>query len=232
MDTTILDRELTHVRDFVVLDLDRTLIDNDILVAIIIESLSRLGMNASEVAHLQAEEKAARGKSFDVIGALQLVAPDLSTNSIFEAVMSHPTSKNIVVSGTKELLATLKGSRVPHGILTYGTNPEWQTLKVDVLRSLCAITEEELPATVTGTKGKAFFIENKWYDASKQQFLVPEVQCNVRGGVWADAVHIVDDKQSNLEHSGVSRIYTYLVLPSSAESLQCQIKILKKRLLG
>jgi len=206
--------------DFVVLDLDRTLIDNDVLVDIIRKSLTSFGMTQAQITELSENEKDNKGNSFDYLGAMLAIAPNLNLTKIVESIKNHPDFTSILVGGAKELLAALRDKNIAHGILTYGSNPDWQYMKTDILRTLCGIEEEELVAAVTKTEGKATYIEESWYDSDKKMFLVPEELSGMPGGLWVRRIHIFDDKDINLEISGTVPIEVYPIVAANANSLR------------
>jgi len=220
--------------DFVVLDLDRTLIDNNVLMELLYESLGGNSADDTQAKlhELRQKELANRGNSFDVLGALnEIWGIDAEfVNVLIDRIVNHPDALGIVVEGTAEILDELKKSDVLHGIVTYGENVEWQNMKVEILRRIIGLNSADTPHSVTSVKAKAHYIENQWWDADRKQFLVPEEVCGIPGGVYARTIHILDDKKANLENSGELDIHAYLVEAANSSSLQYQSNRLKMNL--
>ena len=223
-----------HYSDFVVIDLDRTLIDNNVLMQLLYESLG--GNDAADaqkkLQELRQKELANRGNSFDVLSALGEIwgIDSKFVNVLIERIVSHPDALGIVVEGTAEMLEELKQGGVLHGIVTYGENKNWQDMKVEILRRIIGLDSADTPHSVTSVKAKAHYIENEWWDNDIKQFLVPEEVCGIPGGVYAQTIHILDDKKANLENSGELNIQAYLVDAADSSSFQYQYNRLKMNL--
>ncbi len=189
---------------FVALDLDRTLIDNNVLMELVIESLAELGFTDSEVAAISHEEQGSRGRSFDVFGYISAQYPHrgdvLSIHGInqLQKLVLEKNTDGFVFEGAQELLTRLEESRLQYGIVTYGSEI-WQRTKISMMCTILNRPLGSLPAMVTSLKNKAELCETQWYRKDTDDFDIPAELNILHETRHVKSVVLVDDKIENFD---------------------------------
>ncbi len=180
------------IERFIVLDLDRTLLDTGVY--------SELLLRVLLAPELQAEARevvaSSTGASFDFLEYL-LRQSGINYEKAFEKVLQAvmPGDNKLLMPGAAELIAFLAISGEHHGILTTGTVPN-QSLKVAVLQR---ITRQAIPAEVTSVPNKsADFVQNR--RRGNLFYITPQLS-GVSSGLMAKTIILIDDKASNLTES-------------------------------
>jgi hypothetical protein len=211
-----LEREPREAPVFVVLDLDRTLIDNDVLVNIIFDVLPEMGYDESVVEGLIRVEHENKGNSFDLFGYLEQTSSRKVNLSTLKDHILARRPEDLVYDGVEELLDELSTAAVPHGIMTYGSMG-WQSAKIDLFRALAGSKTTTLSALITNEKNKAEYIDAHWYSQERSRFTIPKELSGLEKGVAVSSVLIIDDKPTNFETSN-SHIHGQVVDNSDKES--------------
>lgn len=169
---------------FVIVDLDRTLVDSDKLLEIFIEISNQYITIPQEQIEAADQDVKRRGDSFDTAGFvrdyLKAAGQDTVWDSLTQKFIRESRNLNYLLPGAAELLEFLNESGLKYGILTYG-NPLWQHLK------LSASGFNHVPRIVMEQKEKGRLISS-WFVGD--DFIAP----NEFGGGRFDSVVLIDDK--------------------------------------
>jgi FMN phosphatase YigB (HAD superfamily) len=180
---------------FVVIDLDRTLLDTDKLNELLCQVV-----DASNDARLDDGDPYAyilrqAGKSFSVSNYLnERFGPDANAMAwlrLQEAAHEHPT---LLHAGASQLLATLDQQAVPYGLVTYGEANNQQA-KLRLVHAVLGKQADELPYLITDEPNKAQWIAHHWKRTGDSAFHIHETLS--REGLRTDRVVIIDDKAMN-----------------------------------
>jgi len=198
------------VERFIVLDLDRTLLDTDAYVDLLVRAL------LPEKLHNEVRAKLAGtiGQSFDGLAyILQRAGLDYqaATNQVMRS-LNNDNGLTLPMPGAAELIAFLDTAGEHFGILTTGTVPN-QQLK---LKAFYAVIGVIIPAEITSTPDKSIdFIENRREGSG---FNISPTLSGAANGLHARTVVIIDDKQTNLtaDHPGVIAIHVPLTREEQA----------------
>lgn len=186
---------------FVVLDLDRTLIDSSLLTSYLVEYYVPLDNREEEVAAIARH----RGSSYDALtylGTKYSLTEPIDAGTLVERHGWKTLADALLLPGAAEIFFALDSRRVPYGIFTKG-GKAFQSLKVALL---CAMVgETAIPYQVTNTNEKAAYIAKHWWSDARGVFVIPE-QLSGTKDFTARRVIIVDDKLDNLAstHHGIT----------------------------
>ncbi len=214
------------VETFVVLDLDRTLLDTDNLIGLLYDQLRTKGLDSSQLLQDQEFIHDQTGKSFSLLEHLtyrygqQLI--DEAMLEVLQLAERGEIPKEILFCpGAEELLNYLDDNAIPHAVLTYGEQT-FQRFKMSVVRSVLGKTENSLPATITSESKKAEWISHTWEgDGTGERFHVPT---SISGGeqIQTSNVVIIDDKLGNItsenEHVNGILVHNAQVRPTGSLS--------------
>ena len=204
--------EPRHVDTFVVIDLDRTLLDTSTLVDMLLLQLHDHGYDAHQVSGFIDFIHSRTGSSLSL--------REFFESSIEEGGVLYATVKQellqlaeggeltdeLLYTGATELLDRLDETDVPFAILTYGDVAD-QDFKLGLLRMLTSRQIGELHATITTEREKARWIsDTRKHDGGLH---VPD-DIYGYGPVVADSVVVLDDKPQNL-HSESSAVRGILI---------------------
>lgn len=169
---------------FIIVDLDRTLVDSDKLLEIFIEISNEFIQIPKEQIEAADRDVKLRGDSFDTAGFVRDFLNASGQIELWDKLtkkfISESRHLNYLLPGAAELLDYLNNGGHKYGILTYG-NPLWQHLK------LSASGFNHVPRIVMEQKEKGRLIRS-WQDGDK--FVIPE---EFGGGTY-DSVILLDDK--------------------------------------
>lgn len=179
----------------VLFDLDRTLINTDLITHYLADSV--LFYEGKKVAdEFISELKLNKGKSFNSYDYLRKVVPG-SFSKIVDHFTSGIAAPKLLNPGASQLLQRCRRRGVRVGILTFGD----QDYQVDKLK---AGGLGNVPYMVTGVSGRKSHIIVSWYDSDLEKFLLPHEfgQDHVR------SIVLVDDKPSELqvEHANFHKV--------------------------
>ena len=196
-----------EVHSFVVLDLDRTLLDTDELNRRMCERVV-----AAAGVDMRPEDgdpfsyiKGQKGKSFSVFGYFKARFGGEAVEDVmqyFLAVTDLGAEADLVYPSVVELLEELERQDIPHGILTYG-DVENQTFKLALFHKLVGKHHEEIVALVTDERFKAQWIEANWKQdltdkIGKEGFVVHR-DLFPSHVLRAQNIVVVDDKRENTQ---------------------------------
>lgn len=174
---------------FIVLDLDRTLLDTEAYARLLISTL--LPMEGHDKA--AAKLAGVTGQSFDFLAyILDKAGVDYKTATAKVLQAVQPGDRRLLMPGAAEFIGFLVQSQEHFGILTMGTVPN-QQLKLAVLHKITGVT---ISAEITNTQNKSLdFLQNRW--DGNAFYLSPDLS-GVGDGLRTKTIILVDDKQSNL----------------------------------
>lgn len=204
---------------FVVLDMDRTLLDSTEYSMALMDAF---GLTTDE--KIKATKKLAEqtGNSFDFLDYL-MDTKQTRLEDIYlrmgQLTASQPES--LLMPGVREFIHSLDDLKEPYGILTMGT-PHNQRLKLATLRAILQKDQSTLPAEITNTPNKSMdFIRNRWNEARGGFDISPDL-CGKLGGTCAELVVLVDDKQDNLtaKHPRIVAFHVPVARAEEAHTLQ------------
>jgi len=181
---------------FVVLDLDRTLIDSSLLARFLVEYYAPEDQWEQEIAAIEAH----RGGSYDALTFLHAKYGQKGRVDASKLVELHGwkyLADTLLLPGASAVFHELDSRAILYGIFTKG-GKDFQALKVALL---CAMVgEKAIPHLVTSSDQKAAYITKHWWDENEKAFTVPG-QLTGASEIKAHRVIIVDDKLENLTPS-------------------------------
>lgn len=186
---------------FIVLDLDRTLLNTDALMDLLFEQLSQTdGTNTEEVQAAKNVSYAHKGKSFDVTTLIDDRFGDGTFERLHQQIiaMAHDVDmrKRLLYAGASDLIETLESAGSYYSILTHGSQ-EFQSDKLRLLGALTDRLEPPFNAYITTETNKAEWINRQW-QRDRARFMVPNDVYRQRS-VAAQSIIVIDDKRTNLE---------------------------------
>lgn len=206
------------VEYFVLLDMDRTLLDTDQWVDCLYAAFS---LSDSEKTVEERRERQRRGAGYDLFRELherygrRLPGSHRGGHEMAEVVANRIEAlypavdlERSLVPDVRELLAKLEHQAVPYAIMTKGGEAS-QLCKLLVLR---AILSRPLPAVIIPDDAppKAATVLRDWHDDHTGQFLVPPDYTSTDSAVRAHKVAVLDDKPENIAASHPS-VYGVLI---------------------
>ncbi len=220
---------MSKVETFVVLDLDRTLLDSPKLVSSIAPLFGEAGVPILQQAALYAHIRTQDGNQFDYVSYLRKELGDTIVNRVVDMVRTKLETGELYASelffdGVQELFEVLDGRGVPHAIFTAGGD-ETQQLKLELLE---AAFGKHVPAKIVDHARKAHVIQSEWFDTTEQMYTIPTELCR-EGSVQAKRIVLLDDKPENLEYDGEG-IETFLIDNANTTSDAISIATFVERL--
>lgn len=207
-------RSLNLSRDsFFALDLDRTLLNTNLVFTIFQRVLEEMGYsNGVEKARRELEVS---GGSFDILEYMTSLLSIQQLQAVTVLFRDQARKEQLLNEGAAEFLDFLKAHHIEFGILTYGSE-KWQQEKLYVAGL------NDLPALIIPDKGKGKLITH-WYDENKASFKVPSI---FGARSYAQLV-MIDDKVSeliDLPSHAIGLLYrpTDNVLPSQRGEIRTQ----------
>lgn len=201
--------ELEPFRDtevFIVLDLDRTMLDTDKLNHLLCTYIDKTNDASPEDGDPYEYTLAREGESFSLVPYLiqrySQAAFDTATLHLKAgAEQSEGTKDDIIYPGVRELIAELDAQGIDHGILTYATDIENQKFKLDIWHHFIGRTHDRIEAIITELDKKGEWVEDHWHDPESTQhdphFIVPS-DLSENDRIRARYILIVDDKFKNI----------------------------------
>ncbi len=180
--------------DYVLLDLDRTLLNTEAAMADYVALIRQHDANLSNRLYWAWRQAEDSNESFDarrfLIEEVVMERVPQSTVDQFDKLFSIPdqVDYSYLNDGAGELLQALDERQVPHGVLTYGS-VEWQTLKLQ------ASGLDALPHIVTQQRAKGRVLTS-WMQPSGEIKLPKKLTDRYKalGGGTLSSVVLVDDK--------------------------------------
>jgi hypothetical protein len=195
------EQEPRTVESFVVLDLDRTLLNSDKVVQLMCDALPRFGVSDQDAREDLAMIQAATGQSlsaFEFLGGrygAELIH-HLAADLLQQAENGQLDEYDLLYGDSStELLDELDVQEIPFAVLTYGESLN-QQFKLALYRILAR--RAALPAVVTDEPRKGAWIHEHWLDASEDHMRIPPDFTDGQE-IIAQEVIILDDKQHNLD---------------------------------
>ena len=208
---------MREVHSFVVLDLDRTILNTDALNRQICERIDKSIDTSPEQGDPYEFIQSQKGKALSVAAYLDNrygheAYEQVTTTLAREAeTPDQPRAADLIYPGVAELLAALEDNDTPYGILTYG-EPANQIFKLRIFHALVKKYEGAINALVTDQQFKAQWIESNWKESPDSEggwFVVhPELSSNAT--IKAQHIVVVDDKLENTQ-SEDARIVEFVV---------------------
>ncbi|HCR55865.1 TPA: hypothetical protein DIV49_02735 [Candidatus Saccharibacteria bacterium] len=203
------EREPREVETFVALDLDRTLLNSDVLGDVQCDILADFGIGQDEIDAHKAHIAANKGNSFPVVNYLTDTYGAELVTSLQERLLARASEPAIraalLFEGVIELLGALESKDVPYGVLTFGEQ-ENQSFKLRLFE-LLTDREGKILSEITSENNKSDYIHHQWQNTSgvgSGTFAIPEHFTHDRP-ITAHHVILLDDKGSHLdtEHSDI-----------------------------
>jgi hypothetical protein len=188
------------VEEFVVLDLDRTLLNTTEVALLVLAGLVSQGVSEKQIKQAIAYMETQSGKSFYLFDYIAQEFPDvnpskLAAKLLFDEVLVRKVRTNLLCAGANELIEELNLQTIPHMILTYGEQ-DYQQFKVSLFRKLVNKSAEQLPALITQSENKTEWIVKNWFELSHDY---AKILGTVAGEeIQARRVIIIDDKLQNI----------------------------------
>lgn len=113
------------------IDLDRTLIDVDRAMERLYSILESMGLKPEAVKAKRTEIEAQK-QSFEPISVIRDLFPSLDLNTL-KTNYANYNQIDIMFSDSREFLQELDTLGIEYEILTYGSSPEWQKMKIDAI---------------------------------------------------------------------------------------------------
>lgn len=199
-------KSVVEVPTFVVLDLDRTLLNTDEL-------------NKYMCAHIETERDTTpedgdawnyiqqqKGRSFSVLGYLRTRFGSEQWDVLQKQMVTMADAESLLSSAVlypyvAELLNALDEARIPYAILTYGDS-ENQQFKLDILHATIGRKTEIVDALITDEQYKGEWIARTWRQntggAGEEWFYVhPDL--HPEQTMKAKTIVVVDDKAQNAQ---------------------------------
>lgn len=200
-------QEPRTVDTFAVIDLDRTLLNTDVLAELLYSQLHEYGFTPEQVAVELSFIQQQTGKSFPLFDHISKTHGSELLENILEKTLllaedGDLDADTLLCKGAAQLLELLERKDVPHAILTYGNELD-QAFKLSLVRKLLRKTEQELPAAITDEPRKAAWIAATWDDIDQGAIAIPGPIAAI-DGLRAHTIIIIDDKLSNLESDSKS----------------------------
>jgi hypothetical protein len=184
---------------FVILDLDRTLLNTDVFLDMLGEELVKQSVPASSIEADRAELRSMTGTSVSGLEYFQArygkTTLDKATTGLLSTGATSSRGAGLVYEGVADLLRLLDARSAAVAIVTYGKLAD-QALKLDLLRMVLGMSEAELPALITQLPRKAEWMFDRWYDPVSGQFRIPD-SLSLRSSRVTELL-ILDDKLENL----------------------------------
>lgn len=111
-----------------ILDLDRTLIDVEKAMDIVLEICSFLNIDENEL-HIKRHQMEETGLGFSPLPVIKNIAPN-KLPAFKETFITQAKKQGIKFSDSDEFIAKLESKALDKMILTYGEDKDWQTLKI------------------------------------------------------------------------------------------------------
>lgn len=187
------------VEEFVVLDLDRTLLDSTEVAWFVLAGLASHGFSEKRIKQAIGYIETQSGKSFYLFDYISQEFPEvkpgkLAAELLLDERLLNKVRSRLLCAGADELIEELNLHTVPHMILTYGEQ-DYQQFKISLLRKLVDKSTERLPALITQSENKSDWIVEAWFEPSREYAKIPD---NVAGeDIQARHVIIIDDKLQN-----------------------------------
>lgn len=196
------------LKEFYIVDFDRTLIDSDKIFEVFVEVAKQfIDIPIDRITHAQQEIKS-RGDSFDTAGyvrdCLNQAGRKDDWDKLEKKFIHESRSLNYFMPGAMALLDWLTTTKKSFGILTYG-NPLWQRVK------LTATGLQHIRHIIIEQKEKGAFIKNWQY--SNGDFGLPDSF----GGETARKIIMIDDKAVSFKDFPDEPSKGYWVLNPSKE---------------
>jgi len=199
MPTSDIELEPRRVDTFVVLDLDRTLLHSDNLIAVLCKELHNHGVSLEEIEEVSAYIFTQIGTSFSGTGYITEKYGEEMLNAVMADAMAKAEAGELeeilLYPGTRELLDQLDEIGTPFGVLTFGEQRN-QQFKIDLLRAILKRPAERLPATVTSEPSKSHWMHDSW-EQDDGLFMIPADFTHSQA-VTAEHLVTLDDKLVNL----------------------------------
>lgn len=201
--------ELEPFRDtevFVVLDLDRTMLDTDKLNRLLCMYIEKTHDASPDDGDPYEYTLAREGESFSLVPYMikrySQEAFDTATLRLKAGVeQSEGAENDIIYPGVRELIDELDAQGIDHGILTYATDVENQKFKLDIWHHCIGRSYDRIEAIITELDKKGEWIEDHWRDPRSTQndphFIVPS-DLSENDRIRARYILIVDDKFKNI----------------------------------
>lgn len=206
------EQEPRFVDTFVVLDLDRTLLETDALVGLLCMQLLNHGITRQQVdvdllfIHQQ------NGASFNLLDFFETQYGkglfDVVKQEILELAKNGELHEGLLCEGAPELIGELEESSTPFCVLTYGEEHS-QRFKLELFEQLIGQDDAQLHAVITKETNKAAWIEKNWQHDETGRVIIPN-DTYASSELRVRTVVVIDDKLSNLK-SGDARIRGILV---------------------
>jgi hypothetical protein len=212
MTMTDYEQEPRFVDTFVVLDLDRTLLETDALVELLCMQLLNHGISREQIDADLLFIHRQKGASFKLLDFFEAQYGkglfDIVKREILELAKNGELKEGLLCEGAPELIGKLGASSTPFCVLTYGEEHS-QRFKLELVEQLFGQDEVQLHAVVTKETNKAAWIEKNWQHDESGRVVVPN-DGYASSELRATTVVVIDDKLSNLK-SGDDRIRGILV---------------------
>lgn len=173
-------------KEFWLLDLDRTLLDLDVLVQLLYEVLDESGVMPSHELHRKQTEIEESGGSFSPVAAIIEYGGEALWQAVQLQLIERADKDLLRLSGATQLLHALDAHRRDYAIMTYGV-PAWQTLKLQLAGF------DTIPYIIIDTPQKGQLIDS-WRD-DNDCFVLPKALGSASKVVCVETLALVDDKQ-------------------------------------
>lgn len=181
---------------YVVLDLDRTLIDTELINKTYEKIVAESSNDLSEAMNLAKQADEAAGRSFDPhLFVREALLDSVAIMNDFEVELTNRLNgrDDVLNPGALELIDQLKTWGVAHGILTYG-HSEWQRIKLQV-----SGLDRKLPSKITADKHKGAEIGSWQSDTGEFHVPVELTSHEIGAAAVYQTVVLVDDKAVSFE---------------------------------
>ncbi len=193
------------VETFVIIDLDRTLLNTDAWVNLVYLQLQKRGITPEQARHELDFTMQQTGTSFSLLEHIERTRGKVLLNDVMNDILliaqnGELDPDELLYAGTAQLLNVLEARNVPFAILTYGNELD-QTFKLDIVRALLGRNSDQLHGVVTDEPKKAAWIVRSWTDVTTQRGVGIPISIAKIEGLRASCIVILDDKKQNLEPS-------------------------------
>jgi hypothetical protein len=141
-----------HIPQAIVLDFDRTLADSDHCMQRLytaVNSVEDVSLNVDEMKAAQKQVEATGG-TFDPLTYIQRVLTDKAQYQMFCDRFAHTDGPQVLYEDARRFLRKLQETDIPHTVLTFGDNMEWQSLKLEAANY--PVSRQILPDTNKGAR--------------------------------------------------------------------------------
>ena len=192
--------EPREVDTFVVIDLDRTVLNTSNLISLLCSLLPKFGVTAEDAIEAESMIRAADGSSLFPIGFLRGQFGDEPVDAVMDDIREMAElgeiKEMLLYRGSYELLDALDGEDVPWGIMTYGEVAD-QEFKLDIFRRMTNRDKSNCPAEITDKPKKSRWIHKDWYTEDGRIKIDPKLSNGLE--IYAKQIVVLDDKLKNLE---------------------------------